>query len=52
LILIPVLLATMYARVMLDKHTISATLAGAATGLLVAGLFSTKFSDFRKKLWR
>ena len=52
LIVIPVLLATMYARVMLDKHTISATVAGAATGLLVAGLFSTKFSDFRKNLWR
>ena len=44
---IPVLLCTMYARVMLDKHTISATLAGAATGLLVAALFSTKFLGFR-----
>ncbi|MDC3385824.1 phosphatase PAP2 family protein, partial [Planktomarina sp.] len=33
-IVIPVLLCTMYSRVMLDKHTISATLAGAATGLL------------------
>ena len=43
----PVLLCTMYARVMLDKHTISATLAGAATGLLVAALFSTKFLGFR-----
>ena len=52
LILIPVLLATMYARVMLDKHTVSATFAGAATGLLVAGLFSTKFSDFRGSLRR
>ena len=46
-IVIPVLLCTMYARVMLDKHTISATLAGAATGLLVAALFSTKFLGFR-----
>ena len=52
LIVIPVLLATMYARVMLDKHTVSATFAGAATGLLVAGLFSTKFSDFRGSLRR
>ena len=52
LIVIPVLLATMYARVMLDKHTVSATIAGAATGLLVAGLFSTKFSDFRGSLRR
>ena len=46
-IVIPVLLCTMYARVMLDKLTISATLAGAATGLLVAALFSTKFLGFR-----
>jgi|TARA_B110000967_G_C18845125_1_gene541529 lipid A 1-phosphatase len=46
-IVIPVLLCTMYARVMLDRHTISATLAGAATGLLVAALFSTKFLGFR-----
>jgi lipid A 1-phosphatase len=46
-IVIPVLLCTMYARVMLDKHTISATLAGAATGLLVAALFSTKSLEFR-----
>ena len=51
-ILIPILLATMYARVMLDKHTISATIAGAAIGLLVAGLFSTRFSGFRKNLLR
>ena len=52
LFVIPVLFATMYARVMLDKHTISATIAGAATGFLVAGLFSTKFSDFRHTLRR
>ena len=38
-IVIPVLLFTMYARVMLDKHTVSATISGAATGLLVAALF-------------
>ena len=52
LFVIPVLFATMYARVMLDKHTISATIAGAAIGLLVAGLFSTKLSDFRNTLRR
>ena len=50
IVVIPVLLSTMYARVMLDQHTISATVAGAATGLLVAALFSTKFSDFRTRL--
>jgi len=49
-IVIPVLLCTMYARVMLDKHTISATVAGAATGLLVATLFSTSFSEFRSRV--
>jgi membrane-associated phospholipid phosphatase len=42
----------MYARVMLDRHTISATIAGAATGLLVAALFSTKFLEFRTRLGR
>ena len=51
-IVIPVLLCTMYARVMLDKHTISATLAGAATGLLVAALFSTKSLEFRIRVGR
>ena len=50
IVVIPILLSTMYARVMLDQHTISATVAGAATGLLVAALFSTKFSDFRTRL--
>jgi membrane-associated phospholipid phosphatase len=41
-LVIPVMLFTMYARVMLDQHTISATIAGAATGMLVAALFTTK----------
>jgi lipid A 1-phosphatase len=49
-IVVPVLLCTMYARVMLDKHTISATVAGAATGLFVAALFSTKFLEFRVRV--
>jgi len=51
-IVIPVLLLTMYARVMLDKHTISATISGAGTGLLVAALFSTKLSGFRRQIAR
>lgn len=33
-VVIPVTLLTMYARVMLDAHTVSATIAGALTGLL------------------
>ncbi len=35
----PVLLLTMYARVMLDAHTVSATIAGAITGALVVAIF-------------
>ena len=46
LIVIPIMLLTMYARVVLDAHTISATIAGATTGMLVTGLFCTK------RLWR
>jgi lipid A 1-phosphatase len=49
-IVIPVLLLTMYARVMLDKHTVSATISGAATGLLIAALFSTKLTGFRSQI--
>ena len=51
-IVIPVLLFTMYARVMLDKHTVSATISGAATGLLVSALFSTKLTGFRSQIAR
>ena len=51
-IVIPVLLFTMYARVMLDKHTVSATISGATTGLLVAALFSTKLTGFRSQIVR
>ncbi|MFN3954335.1 MAG: lipid A 1-phosphatase LpxE [Pararhodobacter sp.] len=43
LIVLPVLLATMYARVMLDEHTISAVIAGALTGMLVTALFTTRW---------
>ncbi|MBO9475730.1 phosphatase PAP2 family protein [Shimia sp. R10_1] len=48
MIVIPVLLSTMYARVMLDAHTISATFAGAATGILVAELAVKRTSRFRQ----
>jgi membrane-associated phospholipid phosphatase len=43
LIVIPVMLLTMYARVMLDAHTISAVISGAMTGTLVTALFATKW---------
>lgn len=49
LIVIPVMLLTMYARVMLDEHTISATIAGAVTGMLVTALFTTKWSVALRK---
>lgn len=38
-VLWPMLLLTMYARYMLDAHTVSATLAGAIIGILAAALF-------------
>ena len=37
-----VTLMTMYARYMLDKHTISATIAGALIGAVIATLFVTR----------
>ena len=42
-IVIPIMLLTMYARVMLDAHTISAVISGAMTGMLVTTLFTTKW---------
>jgi len=42
LITIPITLMTMYTRVMLDKHTISAVLAGALVGLLFTALLTTR----------
>ena len=43
LIVFPVMLLTMYARVMLDAHTISATIAGAMTGIVVTSLLTTRW---------
>lgn len=40
-----VLISTMYARVMLDAHTISATIAGAALGLISVLLFVSYKKD-------
>lgn len=45
LLLVPILLLTMYARVMLNDHTISAVLSGAFLGLLTAAIFTTKLRD-------
>jgi lipid A 1-phosphatase len=49
LLVVPIMLLTMYARVMLDMHTISAVLAGAGTGMLVSALFTTKMRDAGKR---
>lgn len=43
IIVLPVMLLTMYARVMLDAHTVSATIAGALIGIIVTALFTTKW---------
>jgi lipid A 1-phosphatase len=40
-ITLPILVLTMYTRVMLDAHTISAVLAGALTGGISTALFTT-----------
>ena len=40
LIVWPVLFLSMHARYMLDAHTVSATIAGAVIGILVADLFT------------
>ncbi|PID76090.1 MAG: lipid A 1-phosphatase LpxE [Deltaproteobacteria bacterium] len=42
-ILLPVLILTMYARFMLDAHTISATIAGACLGIISALLCTSRY---------
>ena len=42
LLCLPVTALTMYARVMLGAHTVSATIAGSIIGILVAALFVTR----------
>lgn len=41
LLLGPIMLLTMFARVSLDKHTVSAVLSGALLGILVTAIFTT-----------
>lgn len=43
LVLIPIMLLTMFARVSLDEHTVSAVLSGALLGLLCTALFTTRW---------
>lgn len=43
LFVVPILFMTMYTRVILDAHTVSAVLAGSLIGILTAALFTTKY---------
>lgn len=47
-ILLPVLILTMYARFMLDAHTISATIAGACLGIISALLCTSRYEKKEK----
>ncbi|SFK75687.1 phosphatase PAP2 family protein [Shimia haliotis] len=50
LIVIPVLFLTMYARYMMDAHTISATIAGAATGILATSIIVRHAPGLRRRI--
>lgn len=49
LLTVPITLLTMYARVMLDAHTLSGVIVGALVGLLVTALFVTKRRQGRNR---
>lgn len=42
-LVLPVLLLTMFARVSLDAHTVSAVISGALLGILVTAIFTTPY---------
>ncbi|OWW18299.1 phosphatase PAP2 family protein [Noviherbaspirillum denitrificans] len=42
-LLIPIMLLTMYARIMLYEHTVSAVLAGALVGILAGAMFTSRW---------
>jgi membrane-associated phospholipid phosphatase len=44
LLLIPIMFLTMYTRVMLHDHTVSAVLAGAIVGILSGALFTSRWN--------
>ena len=46
---VPILFLTMHARVVLDAHTLSATIAGAAIGVLMGALFCTKVTGEERR---
>ena len=47
-LLVPVLLLTMYTRVMLHDHTVSAVLAGALVGILSGCIFTSRWQRGRR----
>jgi membrane-associated phospholipid phosphatase len=47
-LLIPILLLTMYTRVMLHDHTVSAVLAGAFVGILSGVIFTSRWQRDRR----
>lgn len=49
LLCLPVTGLTMYARVMLGAHTVSATVAGALIGIVVATLFTSRWVRARRQ---
>lgn len=52
LLVLPVTFLTMYARYMLDAHTVSATIAGFLVGAIITALFSTKYPGFNARVRR
>ncbi len=43
--LVPIMILTMYARVMLKAHTVSAVIAGCVLGIIVAALLTSKYKN-------
>lgn len=50
ILVVPILMLTMYARVALDAHTISAVLAGALVGIFTTAVFTTRYKWPRMRL--
>ncbi|WP_187770705.1 phosphatase PAP2 family protein [Cognatilysobacter lacus] len=48
LLVVPIMLLTMFARVSLDKHTVSAVISGALLGILVTALMTTRWRGRRQ----
>lgn len=49
-LLIPIMLLTMYTRVVLHDHTVSAVLAGAIAGILAGAMFTSRWHRGRRSV--